>query len=267
MQAGRIAWSIVGVLSLCAVGHAGTPPTAKIMVNPVPAKVGPPYPPLIGGGPNIVGNELRLDAGGVRVWVEVQFKDWDPNRDGVPGAKYFQVTLDGSGLLDADINGDGSVADDGDQEDIVLPRIPCDSFLDCAVPFGESFPELCLFSGICGAVYPDKDGIRPDGWCAGGCECGSTADITASGWRVFGCYLNDFRPDDGTVRWGATAVYDVPPGAKGKYTVRLDTDRTFLADGARPPPRNSDPLGNGLRHQCPHRTMLLWVRHPGAGLH
>jgi hypothetical protein len=230
MKAGRIAWSIVGVLSLCVAGRAGTPPTAKIMVNPVPAKVDPPYPPLIGGGPNIVGNELRLDAGGVRVWVEVQFKDWDPNGDGVPGVNVFQVTLDGSGLLDADINGDGSVTDDGDQEDIVLPRIPCDSYLDCGRAFGESLPEQCS-SHVCQAVYPDKDGIRPDGWCAGyGCGCCSNAGIRESGWSVIGVYPRP-RPDDGTIRWGATAVYDVPRGAKGKYTVELDRDRTFLERG------------------------------------
>jgi hypothetical protein len=239
MKAGRIAWSIVGVLSLCAAARAGTPPTAKIMVNPVPAKVGPPYPPLIGGGPNIVGNELRLDAGGVRVWVEVQFKDWDPNGDGSPGAKNFFVTLDGGGLLDADTNGDGSVTNDGDQENIVLARVPCDSYLDCGAAFGESFLARCGFHevGICDAVYTDKGAVyRLDGWCAErGCGCCPNADIMGSGWDVFGDYNGPFRPDDATVRWGATAVYDVPPGAKGKYTVRLNADETFLQDGAQPP--------------------------------
>ncbi len=220
--------------------QAGEPPTARIMVNPVPAKVGPPYPPLIGGGPNIVGNELRLDAGGVRVWLEVQLADWDPNGDGSPGARFFQVTLDGTGLLDADINGDGLVHDDGDQEDIVLPVIPCDSYLDCGAAFGEADGEQCgsLVSRTCNAVYPDKQGtLRPDAWCAGGgCEEGSNAIITPPHWRVYGLYTAPFRPDNGTVRWGATAVYDVPPGAKGKYSAELDRERTYFTAGSFPFP-------------------------------
>lgn len=216
-------------------------PMAKIMVNPVPAKIGPPYPPLIGGGPNIVGNELRLDAGGVRVWVEVQLKDWDPNGNGLPGATFFTVRLDGSGLLDADINGDGSVTDDGDQEDIDYAMVPCSSREDCWTAFGERLPDLqCNYPGFprfyghCLPVYTAKGGIRSDGWCApggGGCSCGSFASyIDESGWQVYACSAADYRPDDGTVRWGATAVYDVPPGAKGKYTVELDTDRTYFLD-------------------------------------
>ncbi len=232
MKADRVAWIVAVLLPLCAA-NAGEPPTARIMVNPVPAKVGPPYPPLADGGPNIVGNELRLDAGGVRVWVEVQIADWDPNGDGSPAATGFQVTLDGFGLLDADIDGNGDVTDDGDQEDIVLTRVPCGSNSDCSAAFGESIAK-CDFFGehVCYAVYTDKAGIRSDGWCASPpqCDTGDQAIIRASSWTAFGHYAHDFRPDDGMLRWGATACYDVPPSAKGKYTVELDTDDTFLAD-------------------------------------
>ncbi len=239
---GRLCVAVTLLLAVDAPrpAQAGEPPTARIMVNPVLAKVGPPYPPLIGGGPNIVGNELRLDAGGVRVWVEVQFADWDPNGDGSPGAKDFIVTLDGSGLLDADINGDGSVDDDGDQEDIVHPFIPCASNSVCSTAFGEGWAKC---SGLaCEPVYTDKGGARLDGWCARpsplgtACSCGDHPSVTESGWAAQGCYVADFRPDDGIVRWGATAVYDVPPGAKGKYTVELDTDRTFLISYSTTPP-------------------------------
>ena len=229
----RILANLVLTALALRIAYAGEPPTARIMVNPVPAKVGPPYPPLADGGPNIVGNELRLDAGGVRVWVEVQFEDWDPNSDGSPGANYFQVALDGAGLLDADIDGDGNVTNDGDQDDIILAHVPCMTDADCGAAFGESYPEQCdaPFDPICHAVYPDKDGIRQDGWCAGGCSCGSHAAITQSGWTAFGCYVGNYRPDDDSIRWGATAVYDVPHGARGKYVIRLDQDDTFLAHG------------------------------------
>jgi len=228
MNAGRIAWSIASLLPLYAA-NAGEPPTAKIMVNPVPAKVGPPYPPLIGGGPNIVGNELRLDAGGVRVWVEVHLKDWDPNGDGSPAVFFFQVAVDGSGLLDADINGDGSVDDDGDQEDIALAIVPYESCTECHVAFGEPVWDMCNPTLICEPVYVDKSGsVRPDGWCAGaGCDCGSTI-FGDAGWIAYACYYDDFRPDDGTLRWGGTAVYDVPAGAKGKYTVDLNGPGTYF---------------------------------------
>jgi hypothetical protein len=216
--------------------QAGEPPTARIMVNPVPAKVGPPYPPLADGGPNIVGNELRLDAGGVRVWVEVHLADWDPNADGSPPVDTFQVTLLTSGLLDADIDGDGDVTDDGDQQDIALTMVPCTSRADCQVAFGENLPDIKCDSGMCRPVYADKNGNRADGWCAGGfaCSCGENAVIRESFWRVAGCYVEDVRPDDGTVRWGAGAVYDVPPGAKGKYTVNLNTDQSYIADSNPP---------------------------------
>ncbi len=218
------------------VANAGEPPTARIMVNPVPAKVGPPYPPLIGGGPNIVGNELRLDAGGVRVWLEVQLADWDPNGDGSPGARFFKVTLDGTGLLDADINGDGSVTDDGNQENIAYAVVPCMSLPDCFAAFGEALSGQACRDGTCLPVYPDKGGFRADGWCAAPVLCneGTYATISESEWTAFGLYDDDFRPDDGTVRWGATAVYDVPPGAKGKYAVELDTDETYFNDGSFP---------------------------------
>jgi len=227
MKAGRIAWRIAALLPLCAA-QAGEPPTAKIMVNPVPAKVGPPYPPLIGGGANIVANELRLDAGGVRVWVEVQLKDWDPNGDGSPAVFAFVAAVDGSGLLDADINGDGSVDDDGDQMDIALAKVPCTSNAVCRTAFGEDFPESRCDHGTCLPVYTDKAGYRADGWCAGASCDGADAYRTVFGWIALSTYYDDFRPDDGTVRWGATAVYDVPPGARGKYTVQLNTDRTYL---------------------------------------
>lgn len=238
MKAGRIVWSMP--LTMCAVilcaimagSHpviAGEPPTAKIMVNPVPAKVGPPYPPLIGGGPNIVGNELRLDAGGVRVWVEVHLQDWDPNGDGSPAVYAFVAAVDGIGLRDADINGDGSVADDGDQEDITLAAVSCTSDAICRTAFGQATPDVDCDHGTCLPVYTDKGGFRVDGWCAGeGCSGGERAVISPSGWLAFATYNAAFRPDDGTVRWGATAVYDVPPGAKGKYTVQLNTDETYF---------------------------------------
>jgi hypothetical protein len=214
--------------------QAGEPPTARIMVNPVPAKVGPPYPPLADGGPNIVGNELRLDAGGVRVWVEVHLADWDPNGDGSPGADVFQVQLESSGLWDADIDGDGLVTDDGNQQDIVFPMIPCSSNAHCQASFGEQFAK-CR-AKMCSPVYTDKDGTRVDGWCNGGtgCSCGDNAFINESFWRVIGCYVDDVRPDNGTIRWGATAVYDVPLDAKGRYIVDLSPDYTYFADTSFP---------------------------------
>ena len=66
MKARRFVWSMLLAACttiFCALPAeaqsvvAGEPPTAKIMLNPVPAKVGS-YPPLVGGGANIVGNEL-----------------------------------------------------------------------------------------------------------------------------------------------------------------------------------------------------------------
>jgi hypothetical protein len=216
---------------------AGTPPTATLMINPVPAKTGS-YPALIGGGPNIVGNELRLDSGGVRVWVEGQVVDWDPNSDGNPPVIGAQIYFDGSGLLDADTDGDGLTSDDGDQEDIAYATVACNSDAPCEAAFGEVAAFCEMPGNMCRPNYGDKNaGVRPDSWCEpAGCLQAAGGGFTPVSWVWFAQYQSPGpRPDDGIVRWIVTAVYDVPPGAKGRYMGKIGTEDSFIYDNTVPP--------------------------------
>jgi hypothetical protein len=178
---------------------AGTPPTATLRMVPVPAKVGS-YPP----GTSIIGNELRLNAGGVRAWFEFQALNWDPNRDNIPRLGGFQVKIDSTGYMDSDAP--------GDQPDLAPPVIPCASYAVCVAAFGSS--ARCGL-GTCEAAYGRL------------CDTSSlNFTCVTFAWEV---------RDDGTPLYGGTVVLDIPPGAEGKYTVNLNTDETFMWDSASPP--------------------------------
>jgi len=198
---------------------AGTPPSATISIVPVPAKVGS-YPP----GTTIVGNELRLPAGGVRAWFEFRISGWDPNGDDDPQAGGFQATIDATGLSDSDLP--------GDQPDIAPPVIGCASNATCVTAFGESFARCEL--GTCKTAYTDKSGVRADSWCVdqgfGPCFIGE-CDTSILDYRCVGI-ASFFRVDEGTEAYGGTVVLDIPVGAEGKYTVNLETDGTFIWNSA-----------------------------------
>jgi hypothetical protein len=230
---------------------AGTPPTARLMVNPVAAKVGA-YPP----GTMIVGNGLRAPEGNFRAWFEFQIADWDPNGDGDPALKAWAATIDASGYLDSDAP--------GDQPDITPAVAPCADDAACLAAFGESWAKCETVPGFCSAgfcvsgnllgntcvvsadctgtfcqhAYVDQAGTgRPDSWCAdtGQGSCNTSVCSTARPNTYCSAVYAATRPDDGTVKYGATLVLDIPPGAKGKYTVNLLTDETFLANTGAPP--------------------------------
>jgi hypothetical protein len=205
---------------------AGTPPTAVVQVVPVPAKVGS-YPI----GTTIVGNELRAFEGGFRAWFEFQVFDWDPNGDGVPRADVVIAKLDASGYLDSDAP--------GDQPDLTSPSIPCATDATCVAAFGESWAKC--EGGLCKSPYfTDRLGLgRPDSWCfPGTCLDGFIACSSSPNPACYAVYEHDpkaTRPDDGTVKYFATLVLDVPAGAIGKYTVNVIANDTWVAYGGPPP--------------------------------
>lgn len=160
---------------------AGNASGTTIELYPVPALVGS-YPPgtTIGDvnhdrplpkGPNVPYNEIAMDAGGVRVYAEWKYSNWDPDGDDIqdgtgtctggfcsaglpnstpcavntdcdqPGAAVFQAFIVGAGMLDADTDGNGDTTDDGDQADVIPAYVSCPSVnaaghAACATAFG-----------------------------------------------------------------------------------------------------------------------------------
>lgn len=237
---------------------AGSPPSATISIVPVPAKVGS-YPV----GTTIVGNELRLHAGGIRAWFEIRLFGWDTDHDNIPSLGGFQAAIDAGGYLGANADPPNSGVD------LAPPVIACPGGnpAPCTSAFGESWAK-CRNS-VCMAGNVDRAGTgRPDSWCApsgGGCA-GGDVDTSFLSYRWFlasdsttghpdqpltceggtrsgqGCSTGAQCSGGGTCTGPGLAFYyagslvlDVPSGAEGKYTVNLNTDETFLFDSASPP--------------------------------
>jgi hypothetical protein len=212
---------------------AGAGPTARLEIRPGPARVGA-YP----AGTTIVGNELAADVGNFRAWFEYRLEDWDPAGNGTdpadPGT--VQIKFDGMGMLDADTSDPGpSVADDGDQADLLFPVIACANNAACVAPFGEAWARCEL--GFCKPSYADRLGVHPQSYCSdfgsGPCNQGDCATATAN----HNCFAitEGPRPDDGQSKYYASLVIDIPANAKGRYTIPLLVDETFLSSSTSPP--------------------------------
>jgi hypothetical protein len=224
-QGAHLAWRIDRTCGSCVA-------RPEMLLTPVPAKVGS-YPP----GTTITGQELALTAGGVRIWCDVQVRNWDPDGNGVPPLWVWQVAVDGNGLLGVNADPPNPGAD------ISLPVVPCANNATCVSAFGDSWAKCDLGTGTCKAGYVDKAGTgRPDSWCrdtgSGPCDVG---DVGLFGpiYVFFSIYAQGVaRPDEGITYYGGTLVLDVPAGAAGRYTIPLDLDQTFMADTASPYPND-----------------------------
>jgi hypothetical protein len=213
---------------------AGTPPTAKIQLVPRPTGF-VPYP----AGTTVVGSELSSSAGGFRAWFDFQVGDWDPDNNGTipahPGT--VEITVDGMGYLDADTSDPGtSVLDDGDQPNLVeASTVVCANNAACVTAFGDAWAKC--EAGFCKASYQDKLGVHPGGsYCddfgAGTCNQGDCASNIPGSHKCF-AITEAPRPDDGTMKYFASHVLDIPAGAKGRYTVGLVIP--VLASSTSPP--------------------------------
>jgi len=192
----------------------------QILLTPVAAKVGS-YPP----GTTIVGNELTAYAGGFRAWFELKLSNWDPNGDNVPPLHIWQFQIDDNGYkgVHADPSNPGV--------DLTPPVIACANNAPCVTAFGEAWASCEGFYGTCKPAYVDRAGTgRPDSWCAdtgsGSCEFGDCGKLDFSCGAFYPSGVP--RPDAGIEYYGATVVLDIPTGAKGRYTVNLVPEYTFL---------------------------------------
>lgn len=226
---------------------AGNANGTKIELFPVPALVGS-YPagttiadvnhdrPLP-KGPNVPYNEIAMDAGGVRVFAEWKYSNWDPDgndiQDGTgvctagfcsaglpnttacannaacdqPGAAVFQAYIVGSGLLDSDVNGNGDTTDDGNQADLTPAYVSCPSVnaagnSACATAFGVIAGAANSFVTCQAAV--DVPGCPFTNCCTPmwyNANDGSRPDNVCAGIQCNGaCNISD-----GAINWGCFA--------------------------------------------------------------
>jgi len=147
-----------------------------------------------------------------------------------------------------------------------LVLCPGDDPTPCVTAFGEAW-AACT-GGVCDAGYIDGAAGRPDSWCAPGGAQGCNQSGVAigtynynyfavsnlvpghvdqdgtcvGGTRVGQGCTTDANCSGGTCTgpklpnyYGGTLVLDLPAGAKGKYTVDLNQDETFIASPGAPP--------------------------------
>ncbi len=209
---------------------AGSPPTAVFEIRPAPPKIGS-YPP----GTSIVGTELRAPYGGFRAWFEVYIRNWDPNQDDDPTMMMAHVKTDY-------YSWQGENADPPNPGvNLMVPSGgPCVTGADCIHEFGE--PGTCQSYGptyYCAGTYQNYE--RNDWLCAGGrCEV-AACDTSVAAMRCYALARWEstgglgFFPDDGSEKYFASQVMDIPVESRGTYTVPFNVDETFIADSSAPP--------------------------------
>ena len=130
---------------------AGVPATAEIMLTPVVLNgAGEPYAGVTYNAGNISGQTITVDAGGVRIYWNIQGTNWDPDHDGVP------LLRSTSGRLDSkQFQGDNAVpANSGC--DLGVPMEPCTNIPSCKAAWncvgapscGEAVAGMCNWGWI-----------------------------------------------------------------------------------------------------------------------
>ena len=164
------------------------------------------------GNHTINGNEIILDAGGQRIFLEATIADWDPDQDGVPALKGFQLTLDSSGYASGIVGALGpaveSCAVDADCEAALGPGSTC------TVPFVN--PNECTPAFL--------DLQRPD-YVYACCASFPAIDLSVIDFRFGGGAILAGALDPGVPQYAGSLVLDVPIHAIGTFTL-----------GFKPPP-------------------------------
>ena len=76
------------LVAMCVAFGAGSAPVhgAEVALVPVSAS----------GAHVFAGQEIQLDGGGQTVVLEIRISNWDPDQDGLPILRAFQLTIDSS---------------------------------------------------------------------------------------------------------------------------------------------------------------------------
>ncbi len=200
-------------------------PTAQIRLIPVVTHPGGPYD--TGGyytSSNISGRRLTVGRGGGRTYWNVQIIGWGPKN----ALQSWVGTIDQSTLLGITADCGGGPGSCPEVGDLLLSAQPCSNNTACVNAFGEA-GAVCAGS-TCDAGFVNKN--RGD-W---------THALISNGQGGFdedvdGPYFWANSPtgelvlDWGFNRYGGTLVIDVPPNARGLYTIRWAPD-TYFVDGA-----------------------------------
>lgn len=163
-------------------------------------------------------NVITLAEGGQRVFLDMLYCGWDRDLDGWPSIKTLEIQFDMSGFS----NGVSP-------SDLAYAIEPCTTQEECESIFGYD-------SGLGGdCEYLDETACRPlfMDWSRPDWEGGDLpACETSTGRCGYATLLCGDCPieDDGTVRYLATVVLDVPPDAIGQFTIPMVPEGCFMKD-------------------------------------
>jgi len=160
----------------------------------------------------IVGNQIILESAGQQVFLEIYLSDWDIDQDGTPLLRTWQADIDSSGYSSG-------------LWGTLIPWMPtCASHADCEAVMGPlgtggarggcGVPGVP--SGFCAAGFIDD--TRSDYVFAGIAEF-SAVDLSSLNYRFASSLSGSPVADSGTPRYGGTLVLDVPPDARGTFTI------------------------------------------------
>lgn len=213
--------------------------TAVLEIIPGPARgASTPYPP----GVTISGNTMSADVGGFRAFFDWQVGHWDPTGQNSGDLNVCAVNATCGGVvqitLDAVMGFPGLLANPTKPgADLAYAQQACANNAACVTAFGDSWVK-CV-GGICETSFVDKTGAHlPAGssYCfdggTGPCNNG-TCNLGANN----ACFAlpETHVADDGSMRYFATTVIDIPTDAKGRYVVNLDANNSFIASATAPP--------------------------------
>ncbi len=195
-------------LSVCVVGgllFLGMTESTARSESPLGLRI---VPVSATGAHEIVGDTIFLDTGGQSVTLEYRLSGWDPDLDGTPRVKLYQLLLDVrtfargySGHLD-------------------FATIPCETDDDC---FNYNYQSsVCEPAGVCdffSSLYVDEP--RADFLFAGLDTISLTSMVTH--WLASVVLDNaDSVADTGEEKYLGTIKLDVSSGAAGWFEVAFD---------------------------------------------
>lgn len=196
--------SIIQLLGCILVGLIGVRAEgAEVKLKPISAD----------GSFSIVGNEIILEGGGQRVFIEGRLSGWAPDQ-----LQAYQIKIDSTGYTSG-IFGRLTPATEG-----------CVTDADCEAVFsaGSECKVPPINSDRCAPGYIDD--TRTD-FVFTGLGFLAASDISSLNYRFSGLAFSGLATDPGSETYGGTLVLDVPIGAHGTFTIRMVQAETTLQDG------------------------------------
>ena len=185
----------------------------------------------------LIGNEVIMPTGGRRLFFEIRVGDWDPDDTGVT-LKAYQFVVSAEGFSNAF------------EATLARLEIPCgcegqgqpDPVCESTLGTGALCERSYLDTDQCACGGGFIDPTRPDFVLAGQSSVLCATDLSTDDTRA-GCALivgsqpapEPFPPGG---LYAGTVVVDIPPDARGTYTIALIPGETNLAD------QNSLPIPN-----------------------